>query len=294
VISKQQVEHYREHGYIVVENVVDAATRDAMKAVLADLVAKAKGLTTHNEIYDLEPSHTPAVPRVRRIKKPTLVHPVFDQLVKSPAMVSILTALLGPNVRLHGSKLNMKDPEYGSPVEWHQDWAFYPHTNDDLLAIGVMLEDITDDNGPLLVVPGTHRGPIQDHHVDGYFCGAIDPTTAKLDFSKMVACPGKAGSCSFHHVRLVHGSAENRSKRPRPLMLYECGAADAWPLVNWTNLDEFNSRMICGQPTLEPRLEKVPVRMPYPPALKQGSIYENQTIVRNRFFGAPEGLKVAT
>jgi phytanoyl-CoA hydroxylase len=294
VITPKQVEFYKENGYIVVEDVVDAATREAMKAVIADLIAKATGLTTHNEIYDLEPSHTPERPRVRRIKKPTLVHPVFDRVVKSPSMVSILTALLGPNVRLHGSKLNMKDPEYGSPVEWHQDWAFYPHTNDDLLAIGVMLEDITEDNGPLLVLPGTHRGPVQNHHVDGYFCGAIDPTSAKLDFSRMVACPGKAGSCSFHHVRLVHGSAENTSNRPRPLMLYECGAADAWPLVNWTNLDEFNSRMICGQPTLEPRLEKVPVRMPFPPALKQGSIYENQTIIRNRFFGTPEGLKVAS
>jgi phytanoyl-CoA hydroxylase len=294
VITPKQIEFYKENGYIVVEDVVDAATREAMKAVIADLIAKATGLTTHNEIYDLEPSHTPERPRVRRIKKPTLVHPVFDRVVKSPSMVSILTALLGPNVRLHGSKLNMKDPEYGSPVEWHQDWAFYPHTNDDLLAIGVMLEDITEDNGPLLVLPGTHRGPVQNHHVDGYFCGAIDPTSAKLDFSRMVACPGKAGSCSFHHVRLVHGSAENTSNRPRPLMLYECGAADAWPLVNWTNLDEFNSRMICGQPTLEPRLEKVPVRMPFPPALKQGSIYENQTIIRNRFFGTPEGLKVAS
>ena len=197
-------------------------------------------------------------------------------------------------MRLHGSKLNMKDPEYGSPVEWHQDWAFYPHTNDDILAIGVMLEDIDEENGALLVIPGSHRGPVYDHHVDGRFCGAMDPTRKELDFSKAVSCTGKAGACSFHHVRLVHGSAENRSKRPRPLMLYECTAADAWPLVNWTNLDEFNSRMICGEPTLEPRLEKVPVRMPYPPALKQGSIYENQTIIRNRFFGAPEGLKVAT
>jgi len=296
VITAKQVDFYRENGYILVENVVDAATRDAMKAVIADLISKARGLTTHNDVYDLEPSHTSDAPRVRRIKKPTLVHPVFDQLVKSPAMVGILTALLGPNVRLHGSKLNMKDPQYGSAVEWHQDWAFYPHTNDDLLAIGVMLEDIAEDNGPLLVMPGTHRGPVCDHHVDGRFCGAIDPTACGLDFSKAVACPGKAGTCSFHHVRLVHGSAENRSKRPRPLMLYECGAADAWPLalVNWTNLEEFDSRMICGKPNLEPRLEKVPVRMPYPPALKQGSIYENQTIVRNRFFGTPEGLKVAT
>src|SRR5581483_701036 len=232
VITPKQVDFYRENGYIVVENLVDAATRDAIKAVVADLIDQARGLTTHNDVYDLEPSHTPTNPRVRRIKKPTQVHPIFDQLVKSPQMVAVLKALIGPNVRLHGSKLNMKDPQYGSPVEWHQDWAFYPHTNDDILAIGVMLEDIDDTNGPLLVLPGTHRGPVYDHHVDGRFCGAMDPLACGLDFSKAVACPGKAGSCSFHHVRLVHGSAENTSNRPRPLMLYEVAAADAWPLVN--------------------------------------------------------------
>jgi phytanoyl-CoA hydroxylase len=294
VISAKQVDSYKERGYVVVEDVVDAAMRDSAKAVVAELIDKARGLTTHNDVYDLEPSHTPDQPRVRRIKKPTVVHPIFDQLVKSPNMVAILKALLGPNVRLHGSKLNMKDPEYGSPVEWHQDWAFYPHTNDDILAIGVMLEDIDEENGALLVIPGSHRGAVYDHHVDGRFCGAMDPTRNELDFSKAVSCTGKAGACSFHHVRLVHGSAENRSKRPRPLMLYECTAADAWPLVNWTNLDEFDSRMICGKPTLEPRMERLPIRMPYPPALKQGSIYENQTIIRNRFFGTPEGLKAAT
>ena len=48
--------------------------------------------------------------------------------------------------------------------------------------------------------------------------------------------------------------------------------------------DEFNSRMVCGEPTLEPRTERVPIRMPLPPALAQGSIYENQTALRNRFF----------
>lgn len=294
VITSKQVDFYNENGFVVVENVVDAATRDSMKTVIAELIAKARGLTDHNDIYDLEPSHTPATPRVRRIKKPTTVHPIFDQVVKSPAMVAILQKLIGPNVRLHGSKLNMKDPQYGSPVEWHQDWAFYPHTNDDVLAIGLMLEDIDEANGPLLVIPGSHRGPVYDHHVDGRFCGAMDPTKGEVDFAKAVSCPGKAGSCSFHHVRLVHGSAQNTSNRPRPLMLYEVTAADAWPLVNWTNLEEFDSRMICGSPTLEPRLEKVPVRMPYPPALKQGSIYENQTIIRNRYFDTPAGLKVAS
>ena len=61
------------------------------------------------------------------------VHALFDQIVRSAPVLDILKKLLGPGLRLHGSKLNMKSAQYGSPVEWHQDWAFYPHTNDDIL-----------------------------------------------------------------------------------------------------------------------------------------------------------------
>ena len=74
------------------------------------------------------------------------------------------------------------------------------------------------------------------------------------------------------------------SDKPRQLLLYECGAADAWPLVNFTTLEEYDSRMICGSSTLEPRFEKVPVRIPYPVAINQGSIYENQSSTRTRYF----------
>ena len=286
MISRKDIEYYRENGYIVVPNLIEADMLARIRSVIGEFISRAAGVTAHNEVYDLEPTHTAQSPRVRRIKTPHKWHPIFWEVVKSPAMVDVLKALLGPNVRLHGSKLNMKAPKYGSPVEWHQDWAFYPHTNDDILAIGVMLDDMELDNGPLLVMPGTHRvDKVWDHHFEGRFCGAMDPsTTADLDYSKAVPCTGKAGSCSFHHVRLVHGSAQNTSMKPRQLLLYECAAADAWPLVNFKDLDEFDSRMIFGEPTLTPRLEKVPVRMPYPPAVAQGSIYENQTVVRNRFF----------
>ncbi|HYN27655.1 MAG TPA: phytanoyl-CoA dioxygenase family protein [Burkholderiales bacterium] len=286
VISAQQVQSYHDNGYLVVENVLDGAMVARIRQVIAGLVAKAAGVTAHNDIYDLEPTHTPENPRVRRIKTPHKVDPMFWDVVRHPNMLAVVKALLGPNVRLHGSKLNVKAPKYGSPVEWHQDWAFYPHTNDDILAIGVMLDDVEMENGPLLLMPGSHRvNKVWDHHLDGRFVGAIDPTrTDDLDYSKAVACTGKAGSCSFHHVRMVHGSAQNTSERPRQLLLYECTAADAWPLMNFKDLDEFNSRMLCGEPTLEPRVEKVPMRMPLPPALAQGSIYENQTVLRNRFF----------
>jgi phytanoyl-CoA hydroxylase len=288
VISDRDVAFYKENGYLFVEGVLDRSTLARMKEVIADLVAKAKGVTQHDQIYDLEPTHTPQNPRVRRIKQPHKVHPAFWEFAKSPNMLSILTRLLGANVRLHGSKLNTKDPKYGSPVEWHQDWAFYPHTNDDLLAVAVMLDDVELENGPVLMMPGTHKGPIYDHHADGRFCGAMDPAVSKLPYDRAVPITGKAGSASFHHVRLVHGSAKNTSSKPRQLLLFECGAADAWPLVNFTTLEEFDGRMLCGHPTIEPRLEKVPVRMPLPPALNQGSIYENQTSAQRRYFQQPE------
>jgi ectoine hydroxylase-related dioxygenase (phytanoyl-CoA dioxygenase family) len=284
VISDRDVAFYRQNGYLLVEKVLDPSTRVRMKEVIAELVAKAKGVAQHNDVYDLEPTHTPEAPRVRRIKKPHVVNPIFWDFAKSPPLLEVVRKLLGPNIRLHGSKLNMKDPKYGSAVEWHQDWAFYPHTNDDLLAIGVMLDDVELENGPLMVLPGTHKGPVYDHHADGRFCGAIDPAVVELRYDMAVPVTGKAGSASFHHVRLVHGSAQNTSSKPRQLLLYECGAADAWPLVNFTNLEEYDSRMLCGRSTIEPRVEKVPIRMPFPPALNPGSIYENQTSARRRYF----------
>jgi len=84
----------------------------------------------------------------------------------------VLTDLLGADVALQTAKLNIKAPGGGMAVEWHQDWALYPHTNDDLLAVGVMVDDVDEENGPLQVIPGSHRGPILDHsNPDGVFCG---------------------------------------------------------------------------------------------------------------------------
>jgi len=292
MISPSDVELYRQNGYLVVENVLDGAALERVRTTLAGILDGARRVTEHTAIYDLEPSHRPDAPRVRRIKTPHVHFPLFHDLARNPRMVGILQALLGPAVRLHGSKINLKAPHYGSAVEWHQDWAFYPHTNDDLLAVGVMLDDCTVENGALLVLPGTHKGPVYDHHADGYFCGAMDPAATNLAFDNAVPLMARAGAMSFHHVRLVHGSAQNLSDKPRALLLYEFAAADAWPLSGVSDLAAFDAKMVSGTPTIEPRLERVPVRMPLPPALRQGSIYENQTTARRRYFSTKEDLAV--
>ena len=116
---------------------------------------------------------------MRRIKTPHLHHPEYARAARHPKIVAVLKDLWG-TVRFDTGKLNMKSAGYGAPIEWHQDWAFYPHTNEDLAAAGIMLDDCEMENGPMMVVPGSHRGPIYDHHgPDGRFCGAIDPNAGE-------------------------------------------------------------------------------------------------------------------
>jgi ectoine hydroxylase-related dioxygenase (phytanoyl-CoA dioxygenase family) len=284
LLDQAAINRYHDQGWLVVEDVFDAAELELARSIIRDGVEGARGITAHTEVYDLEPDHRPNAPRVRRIKTPHKHIPYFMELARSPRLVGILQALLGSDsVRLHGSKINMKSPAGGAPVEWHQDWAFYPHTNDDVLAVGVMLEDCTMENGAMLMIPGSHKGEVFDHHSDGYFAGAMDP--AAFDISKAAHCVGWAGSVSFHHVRTIHGSAENLSDKPRTLLLYEFAAADAWPLKGVPDVAAFDDLLVVGTSTTQPRLTPVPVRMPLPPSPHQGSIYENQQGARNRYFG---------
>jgi ectoine hydroxylase-related dioxygenase (phytanoyl-CoA dioxygenase family) len=285
MISDEMVGRYRRDGVIVVPEVLGAGVLAEVRSVVAELVAASAATTVHTPVYDLEPGHTPEAPRVRRIKTPHKVHPVFDAIIRSDAVMAILRRLLGPGLRLHGSKLNMKSAQYGSPVEWHQDWAFYPHTNDDVLAIGVLLDDTDLVNGPMLVTPGSHTGPVWNHHgEDGRFAGLIDPDLIRPEIDRAVPCMGPAGSMSFHHVRALHGSALNTSDRPRNLLLYEVAASDAWPLMGVKDFSEFDSRLLAGGSVVAPRMAAVPVRIPLPPPSREGSIYETQSAARKSYF----------
>jgi ectoine hydroxylase-related dioxygenase (phytanoyl-CoA dioxygenase family) len=189
--------------------------------------------------------------------------------------------LIGPGVSYNGNKLNMKYPEFGSPVEWHQDWAFYPYTNDDLLAVGVVIDDMSIENGCLMVVPGSHKGPIYDHHQNGVFVGAV--TDPNFNPDNAVPVEVKAGGISIHHVRTLHGSAPNTSNKPRRLLLYQYYAVDAWPLsgADWNT---FKTLVLRGEPTNQPRVVPAPIRIPQPQAERKGSIYEVQTLLESPIF----------
>ena len=288
VITPEQKTEYDANGYLVLEHRIPQDWIEKIRDEIARFEDEAKGMTASDDRLDLEDTHTAADPRLRRIKLPHTTSDVVRELMYTDHLLAPARDLIGPNLRLHTTKLNMKAAGYGAAVEWHQDYAFYPHTNDDILAIGVLIDDMAPENGPLMVFPGSHKGPVFDHHVEGIFAGAMLPEDNGLSQADAVPLMGPAGSISIHHGRIVHGSALNTSDRSRRILFFEMMAADAFPIMGsmtrWNGIEEYNSRMLCGEPTLQPRLTDIPIRIPQPQPDVPISIYEIQKGMKTRAF----------
>ncbi len=292
VLTQSQIDPYHDQGFLLLENHVPTDIMDAIRAEIDRFRDMARGMTASDDKIDLEDSHTPTDPRIRRVKLPHTQSQIINDLMRSDHILAPIRDLIGPNLRLQTTKLNMKSAGFGAAVEWHQDWAFYPYTNDDVLAVGLIIDDMGPENGPLMVIPGSHKGPVYNHHHNGVFAGAMDLEAEGLSLDEAVPLQGPAGSISIHHARIAHGSALNTSTKDRRIIFYEMMAADAFPVVGgrgkWEGLEEFDSRMLCGEPTLEPRVTPCPLRIAYPDGPTQGSIYEVQKAMGKRAFAVAE------
>ena len=279
MLTQEQIDFYHANGYLGVDDVLRADEVAELQRVTDEFVDRARAVTEHTAVFDLEPGHTADAPRLRRLKNPIEQHPVYDQALRNPRILDIVAQLIGPDIRTNGNKFNMKSAGFGSAVEWHQDIAFYPHTNDDILAVGIAIDDMQMENGPLMIIPGSHKGPIYSHHQEGIFVGAV--TDAAFDLAAAAPIELRAGGISIHHARALHASAPNVSDRARRLLLFQYCSGDSWPLLgmDWA---AYRASFVRGAPANRPRLENIPTYIPLPTGEREGSIYEIQTMLKEK------------
>jgi len=177
--------------------------------------------------FDLQPGHTPDQPALRRVQAPTEVSDAYFEAMAHSRMPGMVADLIGPDVKLHHTKINSKLPGAATEVKWHQDFCFTPHTNADVVTALLMIDDVTEENGPLEVQPGSHKGPLHPIWQDGVFTGAVASEIEAEISRDAVRCMGPAGSVCLMHTRLAHGSAPNRSDQPRTLLICVYSAGDA-------------------------------------------------------------------
>ena len=270
-LSEDQIRYFAEFGYLICPSGID----DSLLKRLDDQVDNWIELSRQHESnfgttvdgkarFDLEVGHTRATPKLRRVANPVDVSEDFQEVLWDSPMVDMVAQLIGPSIRYHHCKLNVKLPGMETIVYYHQDHSYDPHTNDDMLAILLMLDDATEKNGCLRVVPGSHKKRYS-HFQKGEYVGAID-SSFNEEFNRLaVPIVASRGDVCFMHTWTVHGSRTNLSDNVRRLLICDYTSADAFPLLSPALPSKYTGKIVRGEPSHVARLrsDEFEMRTPY-------------------------------
>ena len=281
MLTQDQIDFFNDNGYLVVE---DAITQEQLQALRADFAAWVEESKSHEDAwgemvngkprFDVEKGHSSENPALRRINAPHEVSEAYFNAMADSGMADMVADLIGPDVKLHHTKINSKLPGSATAVKWHQDFPFTPHTNDDLITALLMVDEVTEENGPLEVWADTHKGEIHTLWHDGQFTGAVSDDVTKEALEKRTICTGKAGSVCLMHTRLLHGSAPNNSDAPRTLYICVYSAADAMPISPSPVPTKDQGMIVRGED--KGQVRAVPYDMPMPQLPKGASFFDQQ------------------
>lgn len=269
VLTKQQINFFQLNGYLLLENAVDDNALNLLRTEFQGWVDESR---QQNENYgecidgrarfDLEAAHSAVAPALRRVNAPVEISETYNSVMRNSRMSQAVSDLIGPDVKFHHSKVNSKLPGSNTKVKWHQDFLFTPHSNDDLVTALLMLDDVTEDNGPLEILPQSHKGPLHSLWHDNQFTGAVEESVAKISQTNAVRCCGTAGTVCLMHTRLLHGSAANHTDRARTLFICVYSAADAVPCSPNPMPNKFEGDIVSGQATNKLRTVNYSIRLP--------------------------------
>lgn len=231
-LTDQQISEYKERGYVICQDLFSAEEIKILRNALQEILDS-----------DLD---RPGVSREKDSNAPRLIYgadhfnEVFARLIRHPRWLNAAKQILGTDVYIHQLRINPKQPFEGEGFWWHQDFSTW-HFEDGMptsnaLMIAVFMDDIYETNGPLMVIPGSHKfGEIQERTPDkdetGYTVMAVErETVARLaKEGGIVSLTGSAGSVMFMHCNLLHASAGNVTPFPRTIIYINANSVDNAP-----------------------------------------------------------------
>ncbi|MFE1288823.1 phytanoyl-CoA dioxygenase family protein [Streptomyces sp. NPDC058751] len=223
-LSSDQIAHYRENGFLVLDSLFDPAEVEALSdAFDADCLTPGP-----QRILEENGEAVRAVYASHERRRE------FATLVRTPRLLGPARQLMSDDLYVYQLKINAKPAFGGDKWAWHQDFLAWKLA--DNLAeprqvnIGLFLDEVTEFNGPLIFLPGSHRsGLLRDfRNASSRSAQHLDPDDIALrpeqmsmlvDRHGMVSPKGAAGSVILFDPQIVHGSAPNMSPFPRRLLI---------------------------------------------------------------------------
>jgi ectoine hydroxylase len=224
-ITREQAEHFETQGYLVLDDIFTAEEVAALQAGTGKLLADPSALDPETIITE------PGGDEVRSIFK---VHDQSDALARLAAdkrLAEVARFLLGDDVYVHQSRLNYKPGFQGKEFYWHSDFETW-HVEDGMprmraLSMSVLLAANTPNNGPLMLIPGSHKQYLtcvgetpDDHYLSSlkkqeYGVPDEDSLAEMAHEHGIVAPVGEAGTVIIFDCNMMHGSNGNITPFPR-------------------------------------------------------------------------------
>jgi ectoine hydroxylase len=233
-LTASQVDAYHRDGFLLLDDLrLDGAVMDRLTAATSEI------LTAEGPEVVLERDAS----TVRSVYGPHRSNETVAELVRRDALLQPVRQLIGDQVYVHQSKLNVKAAFSGDQWEWHQDyinWLRLDGIRDPgLVNVAVFLDPVTEYNGPLMFIPGSHRDgllPGSDRFsmpvgyeeapswvatltADEQFEVDRDTIRKLAERDGMYSAKGAAGSVLLFHSSVLHASLPNISPFDRRVLL---------------------------------------------------------------------------
>jgi ectoine hydroxylase len=229
-LSDQQVAQYAEDGFLLLPGLL---TGDETK----NLAAEAEILYAEDSPSRTFESDGRTVRAVHGFHQD---NPVFRDLSRDARILGAAQRIIGDDVYIHQSKINAKRSLDGAPWPWHQDFTFWQREDGmvepNVVNVAVLLDAATEFNGPLLLVPGSHRSgvlpPVRPEAKEGqeswesHLAADLEYTVGRSDLARfvedrgMVSATGVPGTVLLFDSCIVHGSGANMSPADRRMLLF--------------------------------------------------------------------------
>lgn len=230
ILTAEQRDSWDRNGYFILERFASPDTCASMLTRAAELCRlDAAGKSIGHSLVD--PERNPwadAVNPEDRVSKIFVLHdwdPVFGPFARDERLLEVISDLLGPDVDCFLSQFIFKNPSaIGQP--WHQDSLYFPFEPDRQVGVWVAVTDATPVNGPLSVLPGSHREPLHEHVPDRRPDANLGYTEiVDMDFVDAQMVLMNAGDVLVFDSHLMHCSTDNESDGARAAMVYHYAIA---------------------------------------------------------------------
>ena len=201
LLSQAAVEAYRRDGFYSPVRVMSAADAQGFRAALEAHEAKLGQPLQSNMRH-----------------KTHLLFTWADALVHHPKVLDAVEDAIGPDILCWTTTFFIKEANSPGFVSWHQDSTYWGLDPDEVITAWVAFTEVDEANGYMQVIPGSHKID-QLPHVDTFHKDNLlsrgQEIAVEVDVSKAVGLAMHAGEMSLHHIKLVHGSAPNRTNDRR-------------------------------------------------------------------------------